>query len=172
MAANTAMRTAAPLIEPPMMAPLLVVPLPVPVEGALPPPVVSPEAPSGDVEPPVAPGDSEVEEDVVVEEEDDDDDDDDEDEVCELEGDVAPEDVCGSVPDPLEGFPLGFAVASGGCDPIEVGSGRETGNAVSGTDVSSNTRLAMPSADVATEVPKEDAVPQPNWKYPPANSFL
>lgn len=44
-----------------------------------------------------------------------------------------------------------------------MGSVRGAGNAVKDTDVSSNTKLVMPSTDVSTVVPRDDAVPQPNW---------
>ena len=77
------------------------------------------------------------------------------------------------VSDPLgAGSGSAPSVALDGWDPMEVGSVRTEGNAVSDTAVSSNTKLVMPSTDVSTVVPNDDAVPQPNWKYPPANRFL
>lgn len=67
------MRTAAPLIDPPMMAPLLVVLVPAPVAGALVWVTVSSGAPSEDVASAVVFGISMVEEGSVVDEDEDED---------------------------------------------------------------------------------------------------
>ena len=76
------------------------------------------------------------------------------------EGPVVGGDVASVVGDAV---PSG-SVSLGGSDPIEVGSERAAGDAVSDTDVSSNTKLVvMPSTDVSTVVPRDDAVPQPYW---------
>lgn len=77
-------------------------------------------------------------------------------------GDVVSEFVGGVVPGGLDEVPS-RPVSPGGGDPMEVGSLRVAGDAVSDTDVSSNTKLVMPSTDVSTVVPRDDAVPQPYW---------
>lgn len=210
MATIIAIRMAAPLMEPPMIAPLLVPLAPAAAVGEL--ESVGAPAPNEDVilgqivvlvvdEGDVVDEDEDVSEDedvgedeVEVEDIDDDEEDVGQDEDCDEddtedgddsgdeysetdEGSVVTEGVCDvgdAVSDPLGGggSGLGSSVALEGWDPMEVGSGRTDGNAVSGTAVSSSTKLVMPSTDVSTVVPNDDAVPQPNWKYPPAKLFL
>lgn len=124
-------------MDPPMMAPLLVVPAPAVVAGAL----GSVDVSVGALFVPVGIGKPVVEDDVVAVDEDLDEDEEgeesDDDPETEDddgsgpegedpdvdEGSVASEDVTDEVPGTLpdEGFPSGSAVSLGGWDPIEVG---------------------------------------------------
>ncbi|KAL7628980.1 hypothetical protein AAE478_000498 [Parahypoxylon ruwenzoriense] len=190
---SSAIRTIAPLIDPPMMAPLLVVPLPDTGAGVLESVADSDGVPSGVDESVGVPGDLVVDGNIIadVDEEDSDDEESkDEDgfgDICEdvsvggrdvSDGDAddvnnaddADDAAFDSVLDAVEGeaSPGSFDSLEGR-DPIDVGSVRGFGDAVNGIDVSSNTKLVMPSTEVSTVVPRFDAVPQPNWKYPPAN---